>query len=247
MQSKSLDVTSQSLSDARSKAPFERTRAVDGDSGRAGKRRWKQLIRWSGLSVMAGSVSFVLLFTMAGFLRPGYSPIRQTISDLGVGSMAWLVNIPLGTLGLVLIGFALAFSEAMRPVMSSTWRWVCATLVALPAIGMVGASIFTEDPSTLLVHILVGAAFALYFPVITFFFVGLQLRRTREWRGYGVFSLVMTVATIAAILFMQFAFTPGSLLAELGLGGLAERVDFIVILAWYLIMGWRLFSDNRQK
>jgi hypothetical membrane protein len=241
------DVVSKTASDARSKAPSERTRVIDGDSGRAGERRWNQFIRWSGLSAMAGSVSFVLLFTIAGFLRPGYSPIRQAISDLGVGPMAWLVNIPMGTLGLLLTAFGLAFSEAMRPVMSSTWRWVCTTLVALPGVGLVGASVFTEDPSTLLMHILVGATLGLYLPVVTFFLVGLQLRRNSEWRGHGTYSLVVSLATVAAIAFMQFAFVPSSPLAGLGLGGLAERVDLIVILAWYFVMGWRLFWLNRQK
>ncbi len=34
----------------------------------------------------------VAVFTLAGFLRPGYLPIHQAISDLGVGSNGWLLD-----------------------------------------------------------------------------------------------------------------------------------------------------------
>ena len=40
----------------------------------------------------------------------------------------------------------------------------------------------------------------LYFPVITFFVVGLLLL-THRVRGYGIFSLIAAVTTIAAIFF----------------------------------------------
>jgi len=221
-------------------------RPADGRSQEpSGNRRWDQFIKWSGFSAVVFPVLTVLSFTVAGFLRPGYSPVSQTISDLGVGPMAWLLNIPLGMLGLVLLAFGLAFSEATRPVMSSRWRWICGMLVGFPGLGLVGASVFTEDPSTLLAHIVVGALLGLYVPVVTFFVVGLRLVRSREWRGYGIYSWVAGLATVAAIAFMQLAFVPGSPLEGWRLGGLAERVDLIVILAWYVVMGWRLFSNSR--
>ena len=30
----------------------------------------------------------------------------------------------------------------------------------------------------------------------------------------------------------------------LGVGGLMERVFFVEILAWYMVVGWRLASDS---
>ncbi len=41
--------------------------------------------RWLALARVVGPILFVGVFTLAGFLRPGYSPIHQAISDLGVG------------------------------------------------------------------------------------------------------------------------------------------------------------------
>jgi hypothetical protein len=107
------------------------------------------------------------------------------------------------------------------------------------------AGIFTEAPSTLPLHILLGALQGLYFPIVTFFMVGLQLARNREWRAFGVYSLLAGMITFIVIVFMQLAFTPGSTLSGFHIAGLAERVDFVEILAWYGVMGWRLFRYPR--
>jgi hypothetical membrane protein len=204
-------------------------------------RNRDQFIKWSGLGGVVGPIMFVLLFTVAGFLHPGYSAISQAVSDLGVGPMAWLLDIPIVVLGLLIVALAAGFYQAMQPVMGSGWRWTCAVLTALPGLGLAVAGIFTEAPSTLLIHWLVGATLGLYFPVVTFFLVGLQLIHNREWRGYGTYSLIASVATVVVIVFMQLAFTPGSTLSGFHVAGLAERVDLIEILAWYVVMGWRLF------
>jgi hypothetical membrane protein len=210
-----------------------------------GSRRWDQFVKWSGIAAMVYPFLFVLVFTVAGLLRPGYSPISQAVSDLGVGSMAWLLNVPVVILGLVMIALAVGFFQATRPSTSPASRWTCATLVALPGLGYIAAGIFTEDPSTVLIHWLVGATLGLYFPVVTFVILGMTLVPHREWRWYGIYSLVVGVATVAAIVFVQQAFTPGSALFSFHVAGLAERVDLVVILAWYVVFGWGLFSYAR--
>ncbi len=212
--------------------------------GVVGKRQRNQFVRWIGLAVLVFSFLFVLLFSIAGFLRPGYSPIHQTISDLGVGQLAWLVDVPLVVMGLLMIALAVGFFQAAQSVVSSSWRWICAVLVALPGLGLATSGIFTEAPSTLLVHFLVGAVLGLYFPVLTFFVVGIQLVCNREWRGYGIYSLLAGLVIVALIGFLQVAFTPGTPLARLGLGGLAERMDLIGILVWYDVIGWRFYRNR---
>ena len=222
-----------------------KTRFASSTRPETGDGRWNQFIKWSGFAARVYPFLFVLSFTVAGLLRPGYSPISQAVSDLGVGSMAWLLNVPVVILGLVMIALAVGFFQATRPILSPASRWTCATLIALPGVGYIAAGIFTEDPSTVLIHWLVGATLGLYFPVVTFVIVGLALVPHREWRWYGTYSLVVSAATVAAIVFVQQAFTPGSALFGFHVGGLAERVDLVVILAWYVVMGWQLFSNLR--
>ncbi|HEY3034239.1 MAG TPA: hypothetical protein VGJ54_06230, partial [Streptosporangiaceae bacterium] len=37
------------------------------------------------LGGVVNPVAFVIIYTLVGALRPGYSPVHQSISDLGVG------------------------------------------------------------------------------------------------------------------------------------------------------------------
>ncbi len=202
-----------------------------------------RFLKWSGLAAMVYPALFVLVFTVAGLLRPGYSSISQAVSDLGVGPMAWLLNGPIVILGLVMIALAVGFFQAARSILSPLARWTCATLIALPGFGYGAAGFFTEAPSTLLIHWLVAAPLGLYFPVVTFVIVGLALVSHREWQRYGIYSFIVAAVTVAAIVFMQQAFTPGSALFGLHIAGLVERVDLVVILAWYVVIGWWLFRS----
>jgi hypothetical membrane protein len=178
---------------------------------------------------------------LAGFLRPGYSPVHQAISDLGVGSNAWLVDVSAVITGLLLIGFAVSFAALLRPVLRPGWRWLIAVLFSLHGLRLVVAGIFTEAPSTVIIHWLVGANLGFFGPVITFLISGLVLRRVTRWRRWGTALLIGSLLTLVLVVITFWAFTPGSSLASLKLGGLMERVVQIEVEAWYVALGWRLF------
>ncbi len=102
--------------------------------------------RWLVLAGVVGPIVFVAVFTLAGFLRPGYSPIHQAISDLGVGPNRWLLDVSAMITGLLLMGFAVGFALSMQPVLSRGWRWLSAVLLALHGLDLAIAGIFTEAP-----------------------------------------------------------------------------------------------------
>jgi hypothetical membrane protein len=135
--------------------------------------RGKLTARWWPLAGVVGPLLFVVVYMLAGFLRPGYSPVHQAISDLGVGSNGWLVDVSCVITGLLLIGFA----ALLRPVLRPGWRWLIAVLFSLHGLGLVVAGIFTEAPSTVIIHWLVGANLGFFGPAITFLISGLVLRR----------------------------------------------------------------------
>ncbi len=201
-------------------------------------RNSNQFIKWSGLGGVVGPVLFVVMFTGAGFLRSGYSPVHQAISDLGVGPMAWLLNVPLVVLGFLMVVMAIGFSQAMRPVMSQPWRRTCGMLLAGPGLGYATAGIF---PETNPIHWMVGMPLLLIGSVVGFLLVGLQVRRVAAWRGYGIYSLLASASLVVLFPLMNLTFDPTSPLAALRLGGLAERIVVVDLLAWYVVTGWRLF------
>jgi hypothetical membrane protein len=196
-----------------------------------------QLDRWLALGGVLGPVLFVLTFTIAGLLRPGYSPVTQAISDLGVGDNGWILNGSLLILGLLLVGFAISFYRIVRSETSAAFRLVCALLIAIVGVGYVVAGIF---PETTPIHWLVGATCVYVGAVLAFLLTGLLLRGAPAWRGWAVYSLIASLATVVLVAITFYTFSP-STPPSARLGGLMERVLFIEILAWYVAFGWRLF------
>jgi hypothetical membrane protein len=199
--------------------------------------RGKLTTRWLALAGVVGPLFFVGVFTLAGFLRPGYSPIHQTVSDLGVGSNGWLLDSGTIITGLLLMAFAVDVALSLRPGR----RWLIMVLLALHGFGLALAGIFTEAPSTLPFHIL-AATIGLLSPVVAFLVLGLALRRDTQWRTWGIAFLIASLATLVLLFVMGWVFTPGTPLTPLQLGGLMERVVLIEIEVWYVALGWRLFA-----
>lgn len=218
---------------------------VRGVTGPAGAfKSPRTVLRWPALGGVAGPVLFVALVTLAGLIRPGYSPIHQTMSDLGVGSHAWLLNATVMTSGVLMTGVVIAFVQATRGVLTTRARWICAVLLALSPAGFFLAGIFTEAPATLEIHWLVAADLAFFGPVVALTTTGLLLRRRRGWRGWGTYTLIAGIATLALVLFMFWTFTPGTPLAAARPGGLMERIVTVEIMAWYVVAGLRLFRGE---
>ena len=198
------------------------------------------------LGGLVGPIGFVVTFTVAGLLRPGYSPIHQTISDLGVGANGSLVDAALVLNGVLMFALVIAVFRSTRSVFSSRSRWLGSALLTLSPLGFAVAGIFTEAPSTLAVHWLVGADLGLGGPVVAFLVTGVLLRRDGRWRAIGTYSLVAGVITLALVGVMGWMFTPGTALAAAHLGGLMERAVVIEVFAWYVAVGWWLLRGGSE-
>jgi hypothetical membrane protein len=210
------------------------------------KQSWNQAARWLALvGGVVNPIGFVLAYTVAGILRPGYSPIHQAVSDLGVGPNGSLMDA-IGIMhGLLLIAFAVGFALSMRQVLGLGWRWFGAAFLVLRGLAVVTAGIFTEDPSTVLIHSL-AAIVSLISVMSAFIIIGLGLRRDSKWRRWGTYSLVAAPVTLLLVAVEFWVFTPGTPLAPAQLGGLMERVVSLETLSWYVVFGWRLFGTQTE-
>jgi hypothetical membrane protein len=213
------------------------------------KPRWDQTARWLALiGGVINPIAFVLAYTVAGLLRPGYSPIHQAISDLGVGPNGWLHDTIAVLHGLLLIAFAVGFALSMRQVLTVGWRWSGAALLVLRGLAQVTTGIFTDAPATVAIHSL-ATIVALVSMMGAFIVIGLGLVRDSKWRGWGTYSLVAALVTLVLVAVEFWAFRPGTPLAPAQVGGLLERVLSVEMLAWYVVFGWRLFvlAGSRQQ
>ena len=152
--------------------------------------------RWTGLVSVVGSIGFLVLFTVLGFLRPEYSPVRQAISDLGVGNLDWALNGGVIVTGAILVAFALAFTQdAMRPVVNPGLRWLLGVSLEAQGLGLVIAGVFPETQPT---HYLLSAPLFFVGSVIGLFAAGCLLWRVQGWRGFSIYSLLAGVLAGAA-------------------------------------------------
>jgi hypothetical membrane protein len=181
-------------------------------------------VLWWAVCGVVGPALFVGAFTLAGVLRPGYSPVRQAITALGNGPNGWIEWSSAIATGVLLVIFALGFGRALPG--GSTRVTV---LLALPGLGLALAGM-TDAPEYRLLHAAVSQI-ALWSAAVAFLVTGMTLRQTGGWSGWGVYSLCASVLTLGLIGLTFASAAPGAPLS--GLGGLTERLVVIDILAWY--------------
>jgi Protein of unknown function (DUF998) len=200
-----------------------------------------RFIRSVGFANLLNLVLFQVLFIVAAMLRPGYSPVSQPASDLGIGPSGEWVDAAVIVLALLKIGLGLAFFMLMRPMLGGVWRSICALLIALPGLGNIVTAVFTEAPATLVIHSLASAVVVLAC-VLMFFVVGAVLWRAPDWHGFAVFSVLAGVVFVVLAVFLYLTFAPTSSLSALHVGGLSERAVILWRDVWYAVLGWHFFK-----
>ena len=66
----------------------------------------RTLASWAG---MIGPTLFVAVFTLEGWLRPGYNPLSMVVSELSLGPRGWIQITNFLMLGVLFLIFAPGF------------------------------------------------------------------------------------------------------------------------------------------
>ncbi|MBB5867781.1 putative membrane protein [Allocatelliglobosispora scoriae] len=197
---------------------------------------------------IVGPVLFVLTFTVAGWLRPGYSALASAVSDLGVGSTAWIQNANFLLFGILLIAFAAGFRRVASELIGGHATGG-AILIATTGIGMLGAVLFPAKPPTEILHFLLGFLIVIVSAIAAAFYLGRQFRRVPEWRVLARYSTWTGLIAVALVLVTFVALNPASPLEKAGVGGLINRILAVETFAWYAVTGywlWRHTSRGRD-
>jgi hypothetical protein len=96
-----------------------------------------------GAGVLAGPL-FVAVFLIEGATRFGYNPIRMPVSLLSTGDDGWTQVANFIVDGLLLLAFAVGLHRALGR--RGTPATLGPVLLALVALGIVGAGLFSTDP-----------------------------------------------------------------------------------------------------
>jgi hypothetical protein len=194
---------------------------------------------------MVSPVLFAFVVVLGGALRPGYSHLSDTISELfSPGSPNKLLLDTLHTTCAVLtvlfgIGILLYVrgSEHSAPVGIVG----ASMIVAIGVVNMATATVFPQDawgaPATFPgeMHKILAGVLALL-SIVSTLLVGIWLHQTGVSPGFGVYSFI-TVGLIVL--------SGGSAVTQMGspIMGLTERITIIAGSQWTFVLALRVFLD----
>lgn len=200
----------------------------------------------AGLLGISAFVIFWAASFIFGALRPGYSYIINTVSELGaIGTThAILWNI----FGFIVPGLFLAvtggvFAQSVRNEKSRAINFSCLLLV-LAGIAVAGQGII---PAEMVNGVAVVTSFHTRGHLISSLISGIAwiigvlllvkpMKRSPEWQGWHIVSIVTVILMLIA------SFTLRSVLP----GGLAQRAGDMIFFAWYILISIKLIQTGHD-
>lgn len=203
-----------------------------------GRRR----VELAAVAGMVGAVLFVAVFTVQGWLYPGYSWTGMFVSELSLGPyrLVQMLNFVL-TGALVLVfgrGLSVHFSAGAASRAGPA-------LVQCMGVSLMVSRPFTTDPSAMfdqtsvhgLLHGIFGALFFTLAPVSCFVFFR-RFRIDQPWRPLAGWTLAAGVVLSVGIGLLKISQQPGSGLFEWK--RLVQRVLLVTLMAWIFVFASRL-------
>lgn len=185
--------------------------------------------------------SYALLYLLGGALRPAYSHISNSVSELlspGAPNRPLLVTIQ-SFYALFHIGFGYGLLRFVQATDDLTIGRIGAWLIVGIGLATVGTVIFAQDaegtPTTMSGQIHKSLVFGGLVPLSVFstLLLGLWTRRAGLFPGFDIYSYV----TLAAIVVMGAV---GGATIETSFAGLVERIAALVTQQWLFVLGMQL-------
>ena len=206
------------------------THSRDAQAGLLGRVVPNSRSHWALLILgLAGGIAFNLTWFIDGLLRPGYDPLVQPMSALSLGPSGWVQATNFAVFGAIGCLSAFAWRPTLAPGLGATWY---PRLAIIAGVAMIGAAIFSQDPSMgfpvgvpALAHPSVHAQIhnavsyiALTATIAALLILARRLHREPSWRGWAPAALT------TAVLMMVFLAVFGILTAQHGPGGIFEKL-----------------------
>jgi len=206
--------------------------------------------------LVAGEIAgplFTLMWIVEGAAHPGYNPLRHPVSSLALGNFGWMQVINFMVAGLLTLVFAVGLRLTLRSQRGATWAPL---LIAIWAIGLLGAGIFVTDPVSgyppgtpdlLLNHTLHGnlhdSVSLLGFLALTVScFVFASHFAARNERGWTIYSILTGILFPIGIVLASAAFAQTQSLVTFG--GLIQRVTVTLGWTWLSLLAIHLLNKK---
>lgn len=192
---------------------------------------------------------FVGLAILGGALRPGYSHLTDTVSELfspGSPNKLWL-DVLHTTYTLLLVLFSIGVLQFVRRSGRSTAPSVVGAVLfmAMALLTVTTATVFPQDPwgspptfPGEMHKIVSGVLSLLGLPAMVL--LGTWLQRTGIFPGFRIYSwITVVVVALAAGFFMAQQGTP--------LMGLAERITILAGQQWTFMLALKMYTRSKLR
>jgi hypothetical protein len=191
----------------------------------------------------------------AGALREGYSALHQPGSLLNLGPGGWVQIANFVVTGLLMVACAVGLRRALRSGRGATWAPI---LIAIYGVGLVGAGVFSPDPSygyppgaplgpaaSFSVHGTLHevAGYMVFGPLMAAcFVVARRFANQAGRRGLAAYSFLTGLALPA---FIAGAFNAWSSGVAANFGGVFQRLAIIAGWVWIALVALRTMRDTK--
>jgi hypothetical protein len=173
--------------------------------------------------VFACAAYYVMIGAALHFLEPGYDPRYRFMSEYAWSAYGWLMTTTFFVLALALLTVALALRNLYGPSRSAR---VGFGLLVVGAAGICVAGLFRGFP----LHD-VGGAVGLPSVVMAALLLSCSFRRAPDWRPLFLITLLIALGMFTALL---------SMVIDVGMPGLQQRIFLSLVLLWLAIVAHRL-------
>jgi hypothetical membrane protein len=203
----------------------------------------RRLGAWAGI---IAPPLFVGVFTIEGWLRPGYEPLSTYISTLSLGPRGWIQITNFVILGVLLLLFALGVSAEIQTGKASRSGPILLAIIAI--LFMVSGPLVMDPTGTPLdqatlhgtIHGLAGGIIFILMPISCFVFLR-RFRMDLKWQAFQWWTLVLGIITAVSVLLL----TISTKLPDLQVTfkdwlGVIQRMIIVPYMLWLFLFALRL-------
>lgn len=208
-----------------------------------------RLAAWAGLIAPA---LFVAVFTIEGWLRTGYEPLRMFVSALSLGPRGWIQIANFILLGLLLLVFTWGIASEFPTGKASRGGPILLTIIAVL---FIIAGILVMDPSGTpsnqvtvhgTIHGLAGGIIFILMPICCFVFLR-RFRTEADWRSMRWWTLVLGIIIAAAVILLTISSkVSGTQSLFTDWLGLIQRFIIIPFMLWVFLVALRLLRQVKK-
>jgi hypothetical protein len=207
----------------------------------------RSLAAWAG---MVGPALFVTVFSIEGWLRPGYDPLSTFVSALSLGPRGWIQMANFIVLGILLFLFTRGIAAEFQSGKASRGGLILLTIIAI-CYFLSGP--FVMDPTGTplsqitvhgTLHGIFGAIVFLLMPTSCFVY----LRRFREdpnWQSLQWWTLALGTISAAGVVLLTISTKfPDLQSIFAGWTGLIQRTAIVPFMVWIFIFALGFHRRN---